>query len=348
LVRVSVRMGSLAESNLFLRAVWARMRAHFGRLGWQLTPSRSGVARKIRFGWASLGQPGKSWPDNVEIAIHYKRIGIIDSIIFQAQGSIYQRIPDLDSTLRSCVEEALEIYSAPSSQMTATQVRSNPYIPFTLYRGTRWYVGPLSSDRTELGLAVSAFDESDRAYEFKVRLGSILDVLSVWTNCAFEKFDEYDHEAKPIDLKANIFLKRSDWLDDFPVENDRLCLESLSLEFGNKIIDGTIDADHRLLRAVRLFHQGLALHRLPSLNFGDLSVVILISALEAMMEETASSVCQSCGQSIYKISKRVRDLATQHLGDAMVRIFTHYYARRSQFVHTGRIYAAQPLTSALT
>lgn len=36
-----------AETNLFLRALWAALRESYGRLGWQFTPRRFGEEKKF-------------------------------------------------------------------------------------------------------------------------------------------------------------------------------------------------------------------------------------------------------------------------------------------------------------
>ncbi len=197
-----------------------------------------------------------------------------------ARGAIKKRYPNLDDDLRAAVSEACATYLSAPDERAVTQVCSTPGIPLNLYVTDRWLVGPLSNGSTEIAVKVRAFDDVDSDYEFKVRLSSLLDLLSVLTNCYFQQ-GNLDHEAYTFDLPANPYPEDTEWLDGFPIVDGRLRLEKVHIEFGNKIAIGAIDNDHRLLRAARLFNEGLSLHRV-TLSKGDLSTVLFISALEAI------------------------------------------------------------------
>src|SRR5687768_4100901 len=112
MLNVAVQVNSLEESNLFLRALWARMRVRFKRLGWQYTPKRDGQRQVIRIGWATLGI---SSPNGIEVGVHYKRRGVIDSVHITPRGNIYDHHPNLNADLQECVAEALATFRSPTA-----------------------------------------------------------------------------------------------------------------------------------------------------------------------------------------------------------------------------------------
>lgn len=72
-----LKLAYLADSNFFLRTLWASLRDRFGRLGGQSTPRRTGSQQLIRFGWLSLGTTA---PTGLEVSIHYRQVGVIRAV----------------------------------------------------------------------------------------------------------------------------------------------------------------------------------------------------------------------------------------------------------------------------
>jgi hypothetical protein len=335
-----VEVQSVDESNLFLRALWARMRAKFGRLGWQYTPRRDGATKNIRLGWATLGA---SAPTGLEVNIHYRRRGILDSIRFTPRGPIYDLHPDLDAKLRECVKEATVKMHSPLRYRLAAKLSSNRLIPVGLYFSKRWHIGPLDDESTEIGLDVNAFDEADSRYEFEVRMAMLLDALAAWINCSFRRAGHADDRSNILDLPAGIFWEDAEWLEHQPIAGDLIRLEPIQLAFGDQVVGGLINEGHKLARAAHLFHEGLLLLHTASGHFGDLATALFISALEVIsLSDDPAPTCQTCGQSIYKISKRVAELGVRHLGPGAKWVFDDHYRRRSRYLHTGKLHATQP------
>ena len=96
-------IGSISESNVFLRSLWAALRSRFDRLGWQYTPHKSGSEQRIRLGWMTLGAAS---PNSVQVTVQYGRVGVIKAIEFALQGEIDLIYPEIQETLRHCVQEA--------------------------------------------------------------------------------------------------------------------------------------------------------------------------------------------------------------------------------------------------
>lgn len=332
-----VPAASLAESNLFLRALWATLRERFGSMSWQYTPRKYGPQQCIRLGWMALG--GGSH-DMIEVTVRYGRIGVIRAIEFQAHPDAAGLGDQLAGDLRRCVEQAIGRTARPKSIEQVVQVTSQPGFALGYYQGADWYCGPLTNGNTEIGIYVKAFDDADARHEFQVKIAALIDVLSALTNVVFDTTRDTDGEPASSSSELNVFLEDKGWLDDFPLEGETLRLSAKAMEFCNAIVAGSVE--DRLLRSASLFHKALALHRkLP--QCGDVATALFMSALEALPPQSKPETCSTCGQPIYKISKRVVDLAVSHLGEGLERIFKDQYAKRSQYLHAGVVRSSQPL-----
>jgi hypothetical protein len=196
---------------------------------------------------------------------------------------------------------------------------------------------------TEIGLIVDAFDEADSLYEFEARIGSLLDALATWTNCSFRRADN-DDDSSALDLPHGVFWEDPEWLDDHPIADGLIRLERSQLAFGDEVVAGSINENHRLTRACRLFHEGLTLHRSSPEQFGDMSTTLFVSALEVIsLTDDPTPPCKTCGQPIYKISKRVTELGVRHLGPGARWVLDSHYKRRSGYLHSGKRHATQPM-----
>ncbi|MDX1047103.1 hypothetical protein GOL40_28065 [Sinorhizobium medicae] len=336
-----LKLDSLADSNLFLRALWASLRDRFGRLGWQYTPRRTGSQQLIRFGWMSLGTTA---PTGVEVSIRYRKVGVITAAQFNLQHGIRDIHPDIEQLLRTCVKEAVERKEQPSESFRSTQVRTSPRIPLAHYRGRNWYCRPLTNGETEIGISVRGFDDADLRHEFAVRLVPLIDALSCMTNVAFEEVHDKEGEVSARHEDANQFLVEEDWLDDFPTIDRLLRLSVAQLRFCEDLVEERT-GDNRLTRAASIFHRGLGIYwKLPDAH--DLALALFVSALESVdLPLSKPASCPTCSQPQYKISRRVVDLGKKHLGSGVERIFKESYQRRSKYLHAGKVVASQPVIS---
>ncbi|WP_425418686.1 hypothetical protein [Oricola indica] len=331
---------SQQDSNLFLRALWASLRARFGKLGWQYSPHKDGPRQRIGFGWMTLGSTS---PDGVGVSIQYARVGVIKAIEFVPRGTILTIHPLLEGILRECVEEAVGRMRTPIRISCSTQVASFPRIPVGYYRGDGWYFGPLDNGNTEIGITVRAFDKPDADYDFASRLPSLLDVLACMTNCAFERVNGAGGRTSASEEALNSYFDKPDWLEDFPIDDGHLRLTLPQLKFLTGLLEGPVSED-RVTRAARMFHKALTLfRRVPKCL--DVSTALFVSALEAVDLPSASpAVCPKCSQPVYKISRRVVDLGIRHLGPNVERIFKDHYQLRSMYLHRGEVRSSRPIS----
>ncbi|WP_438346847.1 hypothetical protein [Methylorubrum populi] len=342
MIERKVGSDSKKNSNLFLRSLWAELRTRFGAMGWQYTPRRYGNIKQIRFGWVTLGDTSR---ETIEIGISYKKRGIVDVIYFDPKCKEEEIHPQFHVLVNDSIDAALRVHNSPPELTRVMRVTSRPTAPIAYYRSKNWYTGPLSDGSTEIGITVRAFDEVDLDYEFKSKARMLLNMLAVWTNCAFE----IDNSSQPEILEAapGEPWTDTDWLDDHPLANRLLQLEDNQLYYGDLISRDMIEHDNNLSRAAHHFAEGLRFLRWGSSEFYNLSTVHLVSSLEviSLPEDGTTPSCSECGQPIYRISKRVVDFGVGHLGAGAERILKASYAKRSRYLHTGGSDAAQPFTS---
>lgn len=334
---------SLEDSNLFLRALWATLRARFGKLGWHYSPHKDGPHQRIGFGWITLGA---DTPDRVGVSVRYGQVGVVRAIEFELGRAIFDIHPRIEDSLRECVEEAAGRMGKPSHISGSTKVATFPNIPMGYYRGDGWYIGPLDNGNTEIGFTVQAFDQPDAEYEFASRLPVLLDALACMTNCAVGVVKEAGGRTSASDETLNAYFDTPDWLEGVPLYDGHLRLTSPQLKFISDLLDAPASED-RLIRAARMFHKALTLfRRVPECH--DISTALFVSALEAVdLPSAAPAACSKCSQPVYKISKRVVDLGIRHLGPGVERTFKDHYQLRSMYLHKGQVRSSRPMTSNL-
>ncbi|WP_064032911.1 MULTISPECIES: hypothetical protein [unclassified Methylosinus] len=272
---------------------------------------------------------------------------MLESILFDPDMELYRFYPDLDKLLTECTREAENSMRMLSQFSMKAKFSVFPPIEFGSFGSNNWSIVPIGKKFVEIRLVLDAFDQVDCEYVFALRSKILMDSLSVWTNCAFYQTGIESGVPHVDDLCRNIFFDQIDWLEDHPIMSGKLCLSTDQLSYGNSIVAGSIGQGERLARAAQLFHEArIMLLSAPHLH-NDTAAALLISALEvvSLIDEPPKN-CASCGQPIYKISRRVADLGVRHLGAGAKWIFDRHYKRRSSYLHRGVPHAAQPYTGS--
>ena len=205
----------------------------------------------------------------------------------------------------------------------------------------------------------------------------VLNVLSVETNSAFwplnaGQVEEDEPLAKPLD-KTEVFSADPDWMDDCPVQDDKLLISREAMRLIDTVAGGgEIPEDLSIfLRACNHFHiarkyaaQVLDLFELGEAEqvgnhefampinirnrrleaagevgdaHAEITGALFMSAMEvaAKIGQPKAEACKECGQLRYKISQRVTDVMKKHGGENLARIAKSYYSQRSQYLHEG-------------
>jgi hypothetical protein len=144
-------------------------------------------------------------------------------------------------------------------------------------------------------------------------------------------------------LLVNGTWAEPDWIDGASLVEGRLALTEDQLAFMNSSAKRSVDETHPLFRATRHFAEALGLQ--ASGYFPEASQTLLISALEVAGSGVSKvQNCAECGQSMYKISSKVYELAKKHLGEHAAKKIKNFYVHRSKFLHAGVLHGRHPYT----
>jgi hypothetical protein len=177
-MRIPVKVTSESESNRLLRALWAVIRAEFGKLVWAYAPIKHGDRNTIYFGWAALdnGSP-------VRIGVTYRRRGVSHQIVFEDAERVRERI-------EHCVQVAEERASSPETYNCRGLLTPNLTIALqdTAFKSVA--LAPSADSTIGLQMTVDAFDETDAKAQFTGRARAGADVLAAFTNLFFDFTNE--------------------------------------------------------------------------------------------------------------------------------------------------------------
>jgi hypothetical protein len=330
-------------SNRLLRALWAALRAEFGKFTWQYVPVRYGSRQTIYFGYADL-----ALPTTIRIGVTYKRRGIIDRSVFEdASGDA-----DLPaSRFEHCVR------LAERATETEVTISAKILVPYDLQLQSEERPGPFSvlndtGGTTHLCIRVRAFDEADAAHNFALHINPILDVLSSFTNLFLALGEFTDPPSSPPPQQATS-SPSVDWLDGYPVADGLLVIPEICLGLVDDIIrDGLDEPKQQLVDACHHFHAARALEE-QSHSFAttqstaaELVLVLYMSCLEvlSLIGAPPPVTGTTCSQPQHRISARVVEFMGKHNGPAVAQVVKELYNARSKYLHAGRLLSSPSYT----
>jgi len=330
-MKIPTNLDTLESSNLFLRALWAEIRQTFGKCAWHCAPHKQGIYNRIFFGQADIGLDY-----TLLVSVTYKRKGVVNQIEFEPDTG--EKLPkDVQLKLKSAVETALDTYNVPQVFLLRTVFKSHPK-QFAFYNGENFVISPETEDFNSISVKVKGFDQVDAETEAQKTLNSLLDFFSVCTNsiCSLALSDvptcEKDHSTE------EIYFKDFDWIDDYPILDDRLVFWQCQKDFIDQILLGAVGIDTPLLRACGHFHAAQKLWTNNGIDSSvELAVVLYVSALEvaSTVYPFEGTICKECGQDIFSIRRRVKDLTRKHINHHIERFIDEYYSTRSKYLHVG-------------
>jgi hypothetical protein len=359
-MQVVLNHPDVEASNRFLRAYWAELRATFGKCAWQYSPSRNGEAKTIHFGWMDLGSPLVG----LEVHISYARKGVIHTL-FVDGGEL--AASDVEK-LTKAVERASARMDHPTSSTLAVRVTS-PVGVVGSYNGNCFQIAPCGLNTNEIKVSVLGYDSIDAHSEAQGILLRTLDVLSVFTNATFDfvsngppprrsllgsvkrmmrtMIDRFgskkaEWQRKTAGEENSTFHTEYDWIDGHPLSEKKLLLWREEVAFLDELVSGKIPRDHPFVNASVHFHTATKVWMdAQSMAFTQVAEVLLVSALEAAtnLAPIENITCQTCGQKVYSIRRRVNDLAKQYTNELICDFIDDYYHRRSRYLHVGTLWA---------
>lgn len=366
-MKIDLQLNTNEESNLFLRALLSNFEKEFGTYGWNYMPIKYPKKRKITFGILSV----KKY--QFLVSIYYKHRGVINQIEFYNTNE--NEILDEEKTLvTKIVEMTKSSYKHFKQEQLYFLVRT--YGKMSSYHSERFDISTLGPI-IKIKLVIDCFGDNDAEYIFQIKHVRFLDTLSIFTNLPFYSvsLNELKDNDKSDEYTKERFFDKTDFLEDYPVIGDTILLPEYSKDFLDKIMkyDKHID-DQKICKffsAARHFHAGrkfdaqifdifavdvnfeddensvderlypfLTNANMVCDNLYEMAVISYISALEVLSTIVfgdTSVRCEKCNQSIYSISKKVKDILIKYLGEECGKWIFEYYTSRSKFLHTGRL-----------
>lgn len=367
-IKVNVETANITESNKFLVSLWQQFNINLSqshsqnRVPWAYIPGRF-LGKKshvvvLGFIDTSLGE--------LYIALSYRTKGCIDAIHYHKPFKKF-KLSDIEQ-LKKLTADALR--KKEDTKKFLCQANLEPHVSGLIietYIGRFFQLSP-SKDRKMLFIqfyvdGVDSFEAEQSAME---RLYDICAFLSIETNIriTFDEFKVVDNVVPSTDKIKSAFI--NDYIDYYPViDRWKLCLSQYAINFiDNYVLN--VSRFQKKPSGVRYFLSAckhLQLGMVSEENLNETSVCALptmtyslsnvntkskmenstsamMSYLSALECTTASDntgeTCKECGAVKYKISARVKNVASKYLGEDLGKVFHKLYGYRSKFLHAGK------------
>lgn len=327
-----VGLKSNKETNDFLRCLWARVAATFGKLAWQYSPLRMG--NTIIVGIACIGEN-----THLNIKLTYKQKGCVASIDFAPEGTFTH--DTLHEQLKKCVKEALQpenyirqaFYKGKFDKSISFQKKSRKN--FVIEGDT-------------ITLKVLGYDDKDCATMFKAQLLQVCNFLTFDTSRYITLSNTLTGEIRQNHNLITRLLDSKTGMVTGEVERNKMYQ---NLEVSDRMADyidsylerpyGYEEHFSNFDKSVQLFAQGVRNEELAGIAAGlpepysEQAIVAYMSALEIItLGDKEPEICKCCGQMRYSIARRVKDLANAAI-EGWGDFVKGYYGDRSKYVHTG-------------
>ncbi len=346
-IKFKVNAENIEDSNRFLRKFYDSMSKKMV-VAWNCCPERNG--NTMFLGWAAFGA---TW-------ITYKQKGKIDYIYIDTGSDKLH-----DSVLES-LNEALEGRAILNDYDVAIRVKEiilnenicavvdgEPEkvetIPFRQMCKDHIEFIPEKDKRiTTIVFRIQAYGEFDLKYVLTQKMHHILYLLCAYTNCLFKILSTYymlkEHHEYDENYESEI---NEDWIEceEIIQDGEMVLLDDFfrisSLVIKDHIYDPKIrrvlNSAQELYCARFMSYEAIENGERNIPGYADLVNTTAVSALEpltGLIQETEPKQCPECGNLVYSISKRVRDL-TDKYAPSITKVISDCYKERSQFLHEG-------------
>lgn len=368
-MKFSIGIDNREDANKFLRRLWAEFRNEFGKCVWHYTPYRMGENNTIIFGMMDIGIPEGA----LQVDVFYIRKGTIQTINFdfvQCKLSL-DRYQELNQKIEKIIKNSKSNFNQTLKFFYRVGIY-NIFLPLGYYKGNNFYIDSSQENKFNLGIATLGYDEIDAQTKCKSKILQCLDLLSVETNSPFWSDEPVDEIQQ--DVEKEVFMENLEWIDDYPVIEDKLRLSKSGKKFLDLIAGDGLNKEQKLfLRACNHFHtarkydaqvNNLLKHTLTEeIDSGhyeitleerderltmaakmgathmEIASVLYLSALEVVssigIEESKN--CPQCNQKVYSIGSRVVNMVEKYHSSHLGKEFRGYYSKRSKYLHAGEL-----------
>lgn len=366
-VRIAVNSSGYVESNKFLISLWNQVNTCIcpdhcvDRAPWAYFPGKfvgkTSAISVLGFCNTSIG--------DLYFALEYRKKGDIDTLLVMRTTSKLKH--EEIKRLKLLVENAKANMNNTNCYLCKAIIYAEmKNIYFTEYTANNFGISQ-SDGGFMFRFYVNAIDKFEAEQQALERLYEICAFLTVETNIhmSFDEFTVRENEHLPKVKSSYPFIE--DYLDGFPTnENWQICISSYAYRFiSEKILsigrfEKRNEVENFFISACKHLQIGLE----NELKIGEIGVanfpystfsigktnqinkienittamMSYLSAIECVtVTEADHKTCKECGQIIYKIADRVRNLSAEFLGPYLGNVFHKLYAYRSKFLHTGRM-----------
>lgn len=302
------------ESNDYLRCLWSCIRNEFGKIAWNLFPTKIGDRNLIIVGRADIGQ-GEF--ESIGFEFTYGKRGCLKSVKITSikDQASYERIA-------LCLKNAKDYKNKYIKKYLAIELEAN--IEFAPIHTNQFHL-----EGNKLYLCLNCFDSDDAKWLYLTLLQTICSILSFYTLIPIVLSHSslginYGRKLK-IEVPKPAAEHISELLErDFNYENNETPLE----------------------QAMYAFMQGLIMERLTmqstmkDITYTENAILNYMSSLEIITLHDSEPIrCETCGQMRYAIARRVKDLAAKSepkYAEQISAWISNFYQKRSSFVHTGK------------
>lgn len=320
------------ETNDFLRCLWSRLRTHFGGIGWQYSPTRTG--NHIFVGFASIGNDVQ-----LDVSLFYKKRGCLSKIDFSPSG--YKDGVILKKQLKQCIEEALDNEKYLEDHFYKGKLDKN--ISFKKRNGKNFFV-----DGNDIIMKIRGYDANDCDSMFKMQLQQVCNQLTFDTLRYVTFSGTITEEIREKhNFKTNLVDSKTGKVTDTFEKNERYRGLTVSDDMVNYIDEYLerpymYEEHHNLFDiSTQLFAQAVRNEEMANIMAGlpepyvEQAITNYMSALEVItLNDKEPETCECCGQMKYSIARRVCDLMEQAVRNGK-EIAKKYYGNRSKYLHTG-------------
>jgi hypothetical protein len=336
---------TVEESNMFLRALWTKLR-NDGQMGWNFTPYKDAKNKIISLGFVST---------NVLSGLYYVKIkyeirGCIKKLIFEPQDSNGDVNRDYEMLIT--IVDAAKNYKKDISTVYLRMAYKTIGEGIDNYCGKNFRIINYDNEFSII-FAINGFDKKDVGSELAKINGKVIDFLS--TQISHVIFQTDNVKALPEINDYNNFASEN-WVDTYPIINNRIKVMEKSVEAIDKIISQQHDDEfEKYIDACRLFHTATKYTSFIydydnydfkqveyGLSFEEVANMLYMSSFEvlASIMDSNDSRCESCNQNIFSIRQKVIKLIENYSEGYMDKgIIDDYYKKRSAYVHSGEFFS---------
>lgn len=344
LIEIKVGISDVKDANLFLRAFWSEIREKFGDCSWFYTPLVKKQKKEIHLGQFTTKDESLG---TIEVIITYANKGGIDKIILISKNHDISKMVQPLNLVFSSYKNKL------SKQRISTSIDLSP--PISKYENEHFAIKPINSFQTELQIDVMGYDEKDLHFISLKKFNQIIDLLAgaIWKSVFFTSQKENVNPAyENIDVNIPSEKITFEFNDDRLEKNGFIYLPTKVMEIIKTISNNSeLSRETKsLLRACRLFHAALKLEQMMGtviqkrMDFYETLITNYMSTLEVLsFSDEPVKQCGTCGQNLYSISKRVKQLImTVFKGDDVrIKMLYSIYSDRSKYLHTGKYFSSK-------